>query len=343
MALFLGGGGKRLVGSALFLLAALASSDARAFCQTTTASPPRSYRPSQGCFTEGLPVYWKNACVGYSVQSDASIHVSYDEAVDIIDTAFQAWTTATCDGSPVGIAASNTGSVTCNEVGYNSPESNGRRGNQNLIVFRDRSWPYEDGATDTLGLTTLTLNLETGEILDADLEINASRGNFSTTDTVPSDGFDLLSVVTHEVGHFFGLAHARDPMSTMFASYQSGSSELRSLTEDDVAGICAIYPTATTRSGGASGLVAADACDPTPKHGFIQNCAEPVTDAGGCSLAPTTSGCSSAMAAVVVGVGLVLRRHRRLALRDRRSSITRLRASSPEAGRSRCCSRSTPA
>src|SRR5689334_23648589 len=47
-------------------------------------------------------------------------------------------------------------------------EYNQNRGNTNLIVFRDDGWPYE-GSSNTLALTTVTYNLDTGEIYDADM------------------------------------------------------------------------------------------------------------------------------------------------------------------------------
>src|SRR5262249_46305618 len=151
--------------------------------------------------------------------------------------------------------------------------------NQNLIVFRDDGWPYNDPYS-TLGLTTVTFNAETGEIYDADMEINASGRNLSITDTVPSNGFDLLSVVTHEAGHFFGLAHATDPVATMYASYKPGSASLRDLAPDDIEGICAIYPTTKTRVVAASvaptGRVDSTACDPTPRHGLTDQCEVPL-------------------------------------------------------------------
>ncbi|RPJ24522.1 MAG: hypothetical protein EHM33_17545, partial [Chloroflexi bacterium] len=49
---------------------------------------------------------------------------------------------------------------------------------------------------------------------------------------------DLLTVAAHEIGHTLGLAHSSDPNALMFASY---SGPHRSLSDDDIAGIQAIY------------------------------------------------------------------------------------------------------
>ncbi len=260
-----------------------------AFCRTTTTPIPANYSPTRGCFSEGLPLFWKGACVGYSVNSSASGLVPFAEATRVIDASFATWNAGTCSATSttVGITASNLGPVTCGEVRYNQ---NGP--NQNVIVFRDDKWPYSD-PNNTLGLTTVTFNADTGEIYDADMEINASGKNLTTSTLVPANGFDLLSVITHEAGHFLGLAHATDSKATMFASYRPGTFALRSLTADDIAGICDIYPSATKRNVGASvgpnGVTPASECDATPRHGFSATCeANPAPS----EQSKSSSGCS---------------------------------------------------
>jgi hypothetical protein len=262
---------------------------AHAFCRTTTASVPPNYNASgHGCYTDGLLLFWRNACVGYSVQNNGSQGIPYGEAKRVIDLSFSTWMQAICtdSGAPVGISVSDLGPAECREVRYN-PEG----ANQNLIVFLDDGWPYND-ANNTLGLTTVTFNADTGEIYDADMEINATGRNLSTTDQVPANGFDLQSVITHEAGHFLGLAHATDSKATMFAAYKPGTTALRTLTPDDVDGVCAIYPNTTTRtvsaSVSASQTVPADACNATPRHGLASACAEAADEKSkdSCAAAP---------------------------------------------------------
>lgn len=288
---------------------------AHAFCRTTTQALPPNYSPSRGCYTEGLLLFWRNACVSYSINEAASRSIPFDDAKRVIDESFATWANVTCpDGNPVGIAVSNIGSAECAEVKYNQETAN-----QNLIVFRDDGWPYNDPYS-TLGLTTVTFNAETGEIYDADMEINSSARNLSTSDKVPANGFDLASVVTHEAGHFFGLAHATSPSATMYASYKPGSSALRTLSQDDIAGICTIYPNISIRTVSpevsVTETVQADACDPNPRHGFTSACSVPKSDEK-CACAtprPTVSWGASASMAVVVG-GVLFARRRRAARR----------------------------
>jgi hypothetical protein len=295
--------------ASIALLAVLAPRTADAFCRTTTTPIPSNYSPSRGCFTDGLVLFWKGACVGYSVNASASATVPLATATSVIEEAFGTWNAVACSGGNVGITTSNLGPVECSEVRYNP---NGP--NQNVIVFRDDKWPYSD-PNNTLGLTTVTFNADTGEIYDADMELNATAKNLSTSATVPANGFDLLSVVTHEAGHFLGLAHATSPTSTMYASYKPGTSTLRSLTPDDIEGICDIYPNATTRtvdkSVSATGTLEADACDPAPRHGFGSTCAsnpDPAgSSGGGCTIGPASSVTADAgSAASVVALGAVV-------------------------------------
>lgn len=294
---------------AIAAIAAVGSSEAYAYCRTTTEPLPPSYSPTRGCYTKGLYLFWKNACVGYTLHHAASKSVSFEDATRIIDDAFSTWIGSTCadTGLAPGIGVANLGAVQCTEVRYNSDGPN-----QNLIVFRDTHWPYND-KFNTLGLTTVTFNAETGEIYDADMEINTSERNLSITDEVPPRGFDLASVVTHEIGHFFGLAHATDSRSTMYASYRPGSTSLRNLAPDDVAGLCAIYPSEQTRTVSlaisASGTVDATPCDPTPRHGFTSVCASPRAEGGcACGAAPTRGGAGASAAASAALVALAIRR-----------------------------------
>lgn len=53
---------------------------------------------------------------------------------------------------------------------------------------------------------------------------------------------DLQSVITHELGHALGLQHSADPRATMYYRSSDGVTYLRTLAEDDIAGVCYLYP-----------------------------------------------------------------------------------------------------
>ena len=311
MRFLLGHGAGRSSFATLLAATLLSPNAAHAFCRTTTKELPASYNPVAGCFTEGLVLFWRNACVGYSVNQTASRTIAYQDAKRIIDESFATWTNVTCRGgsAPPGISVSDLGAVECDEVRYNKTSAN-----QNLIVFRDEDWPYR-GANSTLGLTTVSFNPETGELRDVDMEINATGGNLSVTDQVPANGFDLASIITHEAGHFFGLAHATSPSSTMYASAKPGAAILRSLTQDDIDGICAIYPNAKIRSVSSAlssnETLAADSCNPNPERGLTSACVSSVTSKDTCAASPKHAPPWGLSASVSLTVGCLLIARRR--------------------------------
>ena len=250
------------------LVAVLWGNRGYAYCPEVTKAPPPGYDPTAlGCFANdpdtGLPLptlFWANQCVGYSIQSSASSQVSLADATRVAEQAFSAWSSASCANGSPSITAVAISPVDCDEVP--SQEHN------NVIIFRDNGWPYADSA-NTLGYTTLTVNTCTGEIYGADIEINSSDYKISASGPAPDGGYDLASILTHEAGHFLGLAHSPDKTAVMYASYHAGSTVL---TLDDVGGICSTYPAAGTRMTSYGSMQSSNVCDPSPRLGFLTQC-----------------------------------------------------------------------
>ncbi len=297
----------------------LAPREASAFCRTTTVPVVADFQPSPTkCWDRGNPLFWRNSCVGYSMQRTGSKQVAFEDAADAMSRAFTKWTGTACptEGtgrSRVSVDVRDLGPVDCGSVGYNKDGAN-----QNVIVFRDDNWPHND-SSNTLALTTVTFNPDTGEIYDADMEVNTYQQKVALTDPVPSDGYDFASIVTHETGHFLGLAHSGDSHATMFAHYSPGSTAMRNLTSDDVGGICAIYQPNGLRTLSGGTTVLEDACDPTPRHGFTTQCAPQVKKGCTGSVAPLApherDGAGGAGLSLLLGAALAARRARSRASR----------------------------
>lgn len=279
----------------------LSSATADAFCRTTTCDPRKEpcHRDADGCVIDGLPLAWPERCVGFSLQRDALPgKISLDQATNAAHLAFAAWQDAKCPGTDENpsIRFFDLGPVACDRHEYNQ-----RQGNANIIMFRGGGWPYAHSG-NTLALTTVTYNIDTGEIYDADIEVN---GTMPLSLGTPVK-YDLQSILTHEVGHFLGLAHSSDANATMFDKYQAGSVGLRTLDPDDIRGVCAIYPPDRETP----------ACDPTPRHGFASECAiETANITGCCTTAPGHENAGKGSAGLL-GVSLlsalfVRRRHKR--------------------------------
>jgi hypothetical protein len=303
---------------------------ALAFCRTMACPLPPNFAPqpdaclppdfaswcaSQNPPASAIPVWWRNACVSYDVQENASRQVPYAVADAMFAVAFAKWTSLECPGTPgpsgsqrVSIDVRDLGPVACDLVQYNQ---NGP--NQHVIIFHDDVWPHDD-EYNTLGLTTITYDPDTGEIYDADMEIN-STVPLTLTDPVPPGGYDFQSIITHESGHFLGMAHSGDLFATMFAIYTPGDTTMRTLSADDIGGLCSIYQPDGNRavdpSVASGGVVPEDSCDPTPRHGFSTQCSQPPSK--GCAVSETRSpGAELALAlgGMGVAVGAVRRRRR---------------------------------
>jgi len=242
----------------------------------------------------GVELFWSKPCIGFSMQKDASSQISLEAATEIFEAAFQTWADVDCGGAGhPRIRVENLGPVTCDAHEYNK-----KAGNANIILFHDDEWPHV-GAGSTLALTTVTYNVDTGEIYDADMELNSANVTFTSGQSGVL--FDLPSIATHETGHFLGLSHSADPSATMFADYMPGSVELRTLEPDDIEGICAAYP---------PGDPIPAECDPSPRRGLASECNPPpiVEETGGCcSTAPGTPRPIGASAALALALALAAR------------------------------------
>ena len=118
--------------------------------------------------------------------------------------------------------------------------------NANTVTFND-SWRLDElHHTGTMAVTIVTFDMSSGEILDADVELNElsdANPNGFHFETGMTDGLsaDVATILTHEFGHFQGLAHSGESSAVMWWTADLGE-ERRDLTPDDTAGICATYP-----------------------------------------------------------------------------------------------------
>jgi matrixin len=244
-----------------------AAGPASAFCRSTTCSGECN-RNADNCKQDGAPLYWASTCVGFSLQEDGSEFVDFPEFERVAEESFVTWSDVLCEsGGVASMAFERLQNAECHQAEYNPDGPNA-----NVIMFQDTKWEYTS-PDNTLAKTTVTYDKDTGEILDADIELNHAYNEFTTGDDYVV--YDLQSILTHEIGHFLGLDHTLDFLATMNAGYQEGSTELRSLESDDTAGLCTVYPE------GRAGQ-----CVTKPKNGFASQCQQVLgEDDDGCSIA----------------------------------------------------------
>jgi hypothetical protein len=315
-------------GLLILVIAALASRPAGAFCRTTTCSlscaprdclrddagtdpacaapcPPRRCvaMDADGCLTKGIPLSWGQPCLSFSVESTGSpaLGLSYADLLPVVEQAFGLWPQAACGGGTPDIAVTSLGALTCD-----MPEQNRTGPNANAVIFQDESWPY---GSEVIGLTKISFSPKTGQIRDADMQINTRdyAGEFTPE--------GLAYTIAHESGHFFGLDHSPRLGALMYFQSSAGTTAAPALSADDVAAICTAYPP----SAGAP------MCDPDPRAGafepplgFAPDCGGDVTAA--CALAPPRATEGTAWSIGTVGATILAaarRRRRRQAIATR--------------------------
>jgi MYXO-CTERM domain-containing protein len=254
---------------------------ARAYCRTTTVHEPVPYDPvASGCWKQGTPIAWTGGQrIPYSIAGNASRYITLADATYVADLAFSQWNNASCDGQRPNVQAFDNGPVSAeaaaNDCGLKQCDPTVHDG-LHVIVFDDTSWPHND-PNNTLALTTVTYGVDSGDIFDADIEINTAQHAIVAEEPPPAGTYDLQAILTHEAGHFFGMAHATKTTPIMYAQYQPGAI---TLTADDIAGMCSMYT-------------------PVPTHGCS------------CSTAPARGGALTLGGAFALTGLLVMRARRR--------------------------------
>jgi hypothetical protein len=104
----------------------------------------------------------------------------------------------------------------------------------NVVMFRNAS----NGST-----IATTYWWSTGSnIVDADIVFWDGGFTFFTGSSGCSSGFYIEDIAAHEFGHALGLGHSTSTAATMYPSTSACDTRNRSLDNDDIAGVTALYP-----------------------------------------------------------------------------------------------------
>lgn len=255
------------------------------------AGPAQAYECTRTNLDSGPSLTWRVRQVRWVLDGRLSSRISDRAGTQAaIEASFQAWSDVPCSDFEFVLSETRTG------ASAGAPEGGPY---ENVVTFVPSGWLYDK---EIIALTTASFDDRTGQILDADVELNDQHFTFTlptqTCQKAPGH-MDLQNTLTHEVGHVIGLDHPplaeQFETATMYASAPPCETDKRSLEEDDMAGVCAIYPVGEENQP----------CFPPegPQFTVIE------TDDGmGCA---TTAGGGGGAALVVLLAGAVARRSRR--------------------------------
>lgn len=224
----------------------------------------------------GAPLWWKTTCIRMDMAlATAPPSLTPDQFFQASIAAAEVWSRGALACTSMNVTVAKGGS----EAEITALDG------RNVIVFRQDAWcehPVPDDPTqrycypsNALAVTTVFKNVTTGEIVDADMELNAVRYTWSDLAAHPelasATTADFQNTVTHELGHVLGLGHpcwiANDgtghlldnngqpqldcsdpnlPLSiidaTMYPSVVPSDTLRRTLAADDQQAVCDSYP-----------------------------------------------------------------------------------------------------
>ncbi len=183
--------------------------------------------------TNEICLWWAERKVGYHINDRCSDDINEqerDKCFEAVRQSFKAWTDVDCSDFEfveIEITART-------DVGFDDlyPEKN-----INLVMWQETDWDHDLNA---VGLTTTTYDTNSGLIVDTDIELNGLQWGFAVDGNQHS--FDIQNTITHEAGHALGLDHSSYIDATMNDIAITGETMKRDLHEDDINGICFMYP-----------------------------------------------------------------------------------------------------
>ena len=169
---------------------------------------------------------WRSLPVQYEVNNGSAQEIGAAAALEVIGRSYNSWTSQSCTSIQAAQQGTTTGRWTSGD-GLNT----------HIWIYNPNQRPAELNGRETIGVT-LSL-FRGGSAIDGDIIYNGIDHRWSTS---PGRGqVDAESIITHEVGHQLGLAHSPFQDATMYFSYIGGTGP-RTLSTDDIQGICSLYP-----------------------------------------------------------------------------------------------------
>jgi predicted Zn-dependent protease with MMP-like domain len=265
-------------------------------CALSAAGTAAAYKRAEVDGAPGRYLFWGNRVLSYSINQAGCKDVLINEAVKAVQRSFFSWASPSC----TDLYFLYDGLVTTEKTNMSLGQGE-NPDHTNLVIWRGQ-WPPPNVTDPSItkempAVTTVIYDTDTGAIVD----LNGQDFFWTTTDDTTKAATDIQNAVTHEVGHYLGLAHSENKSAAMYAETHQGEISKRTLHADDILGLCTIYPYGkTTPAGSGQGSVPQD----------VQ---------GGCGVAPGPSPASPWVVVVTVIVGGLVEVGRRRGGRRKRT------------------------
>ncbi|MDJ0765413.1 MAG: matrixin family metalloprotease [Myxococcota bacterium] len=207
----------RFFSAVITVLVVVASYNAHGYALRTTAA--------------GTPVRWHQGTVEITLDPSLAMLGNPTDVKRAIIAAFEMWS----EQSSVPVAFQFT-QKQCSRIGY---DNEGKNENCVAAIWKGEEWDeIDEGAAGAS--TILSFKSGDGEIMDADIAINAADWEWRV-DGCEKTALDLTAVVAHEIGHLLGLEHTTEPEAIMYPTTHLGICDSPELHADDIAGVDDLY------------------------------------------------------------------------------------------------------
>lgn len=232
------------------------------------ALPAAAHAFSTDYTAAGRPIRWQQGVIDFRVDP-AHADQEFAGLGALVSASAAQWNNvADVDAPTLRVVPGPLG-----EIGFDPARGDNASG---VRVYRSAP-PIPLGAA--LALTVVTLRHGTGEVVDADIMVDAASHRFaalSPAGMLGGAGYDIQNTLTHELGHVLGLREdPGEPEATMFPASPPGEVSKRDLAPVDGASLRMAYTddgaplsaamAARAPSGGCGGARVA----PTRPHGAV--------------------------------------------------------------------------